>query len=105
MVSRGILLGCAFPLITVTIAAAGGRSIFATGPGLFGYFDFARIRRGHGERHAHSKKLENHAHAIALYFVHYSFCKIHSTLRVTPAMDADLADHVWEIEELLNLLD
>jgi IS1 family transposase len=54
---------------------------------------------------AHSKKVENHAHAIALYFMHYNYCKIHSTLRVTPAMEAGLTDHVWEIEELLALLD
>jgi IS1 family transposase len=54
---------------------------------------------------AHSKKVENHAHAIALYFMHYNYCKIHTTLRVTPAMEAGLTDHVWEIEELLALLD
>src|SRR5205085_9396280 len=54
---------------------------------------------------AHSKKIENHAHAIALYFMHYNYCKIHSTLRVTPAMEARIADHVWEIEELLSLPD
>ena len=52
---------------------------------------------------AHSKKIENHAHAIALYFMHYNYCKIHQTLRVTPAMEAELTDHVWEIEELLAL--
>ena len=54
---------------------------------------------------AYSKKIQNHCHAIALYFAHYNFCKVHSTLRVTPAMEAGLNDHVWEIEELLNLLD
>jgi IS1 family transposase len=54
---------------------------------------------------AHSKKLENHGHMIALYFMHYNYCKIHSTLRVTPAMESGLTDHVWEIEELLALLD
>jgi IS1 family transposase len=53
---------------------------------------------------AHSKKIENHAHAIALYFMHYNYCKIHQTLRVTPAMEAGLTDHVWEIEELLALI-
>jgi len=50
---------------------------------------------------AHSKKVENHAHAIAMYFMHYNYCKIHSTLRVTPAMETGLTDHVWEIDELL----
>jgi hypothetical protein len=52
-----------------------------------------------------SKKIDNHKHAVALNFVHYNFCRIHQTLRVTPAMAAGLTDHVWEIEELLALLD
>lgn len=50
-----------------------------------------------------SKKLENHGHMVALYFMHYNFCRVHKTLRVTPAMEAGLTDHVWEIEELLQL--
>lgn len=54
---------------------------------------------------AHSKKIENHCHMIALYFMHYNYCKIHSTLRVTPAMEAKLSDHVWEVDELLTLID
>src|SRR5215470_14522676 len=52
-----------------------------------------------------SKKLENHGHAVALYFMHYNFCRVHKTLRVTPAMEAGLADHVWELEELIGILD
>ncbi len=52
-----------------------------------------------------SKKVENHAHAVALHFMHYNFCRIHKTLRVTPAMAAGVTDHVWEIEELVALLD
>jgi IS1 family transposase len=52
-----------------------------------------------------SKKLENHGHMIALYFMHYNFCRIHKTLRVTPAMEAGLADHVWTLEELCGLLE
>lgn len=51
-----------------------------------------------------SKKLENHGHMVALYFMHYNFCRIHKTLRVTPAMQAGLADHVWEMEEFIALL-
>ena len=51
-----------------------------------------------------SKKFENHAHQVALYFFHYNFCRVHKTLRVTPAMEAGLADHVWTIEELCGLL-
>lgn len=52
-----------------------------------------------------SKKIENHVHAIALYAFHYNFCKIHKTLRVTPAMEAGLTDHVWELDELVAMLE
>ena len=52
-----------------------------------------------------SKKLENHGHAVALHFFHYNFIRIHKTLRVTPAMEAGITDHVWSFEELLALLD
>ena len=45
-----------------------------------------------------SKKLENHCHALALYFVHYNFMRIHKTLRVTPAMAAGITDRVWSWE-------
>jgi IS1 family transposase len=51
-----------------------------------------------------SKKIENHGHQIALYFFHYNFCRVHSTLRVTPAMEAGLTDHVWTLAELCNLI-
>jgi len=51
-----------------------------------------------------SKKVENHAYAVALFYMHYNFCRIHKTLRVTPAMEAGIADHIWSIEELLNVL-
>jgi IS1 family transposase len=54
---------------------------------------------------AFSKKIENHIHAFALFAMHYNFCKLHKTIRVTPAMEAGIADHVWEIEELLAMLD
>ncbi len=52
-----------------------------------------------------SKKLENHGHAVSLYFLHYNFCRVHKTLRVSPAMEAGLAHHVWTLEELVGLLD
>jgi len=52
-----------------------------------------------------SKKLENHGHMVSLYFFHYNFIRIHKTLRVTPAMEAGIANHVWSFEELLALLD
>jgi IS1 family transposase len=51
-----------------------------------------------------SKKIENHAHAIALHFMFYNFGRIHKTLRVTPAMEAGIADHVWTLEEIAALV-
>jgi IS1 family transposase len=50
-----------------------------------------------------SKKIENHAHAVALFYMHYNFARIHQTLRVTPAMEAGLSDHVWSLAEIVNL--
>jgi len=79
--------------------------------------DFERICTSHVERqnltmrmqirrltrltNAFSKKWENLRAAIALHFAYYNFCRIHQTLRVTPAMEAGLTDHVWELKELL----
>jgi hypothetical protein len=54
---------------------------------------------------AHSKKAENHEHAFALFAMHYNFCRIHQTLRVTPAMQAGVTDHIWNLEEVIALLD
>ncbi len=51
-----------------------------------------------------SKKVENHGHAVALYCSYYNFCRVHTTLHVTPAMKAGLSDHVWSVEELIALL-
>lgn len=51
-----------------------------------------------------SKKIENLAHAVALHFVFYNFGRIHKTLRVTPAMEAGLSDHVWTLEEIADLV-
>lgn len=51
-----------------------------------------------------SKKVENHAHAAALHFMYYNFGRIHKTLRVTPAMQADASDHVWSLEEIAGLV-
>lgn len=51
-----------------------------------------------------SKKIDNHRHAVALYFFYYNFCRVHQTLRVTPAMESGLTDHVWSIEEMVALL-
>lgn len=52
-----------------------------------------------------SKKLENHRLGVALHFVHYNFARIHSSLRITPAMAAGLTDHVWELSEIVGLLE
>jgi len=52
-----------------------------------------------------SKKVENHGHMVALYFMHFNFCRVHKTLRVTPAMEAGLTGHVWTLEELIGLLE
>lgn len=59
---------------------------------------FTRLTNGFG------KKIEMDMHAVSLHFCHYNFCRIHKTLRVTPAMQAGIADHVWSIEELMNLV-
>ena len=54
---------------------------------------------------AFSKKVENHAHSVALHYTHYNWCRIHKSLRVTPAIEAGLTEHVWILEELVGLLD
>lgn len=51
-----------------------------------------------------SKKVANHMHAISLHFMYYNFGRVHKTLRVTPAMEAGIADHVWTIEEIVRLV-
>jgi hypothetical protein len=65
----------------------------------------SRIRRFTRLTNAFSKKVENHAAAVALWFMYYNFCRIHQTLRVTPAMEAGISTHVWSIEELVGLLE
>lgn len=54
---------------------------------------------------AFSKKVENLEHAVALHFMHYNFARIHQTLRVTPAMEAGISDHVWTLAEIVGLLE
>ena len=63
------------------------------------------IKRFTRKTNAFSKKLENHGHAQALYFVYYNFVRIHKTLRVTPAMQAGLMDRWMEIEDIAQLMD
>jgi hypothetical protein len=54
---------------------------------------------------AFSKKIENQAHDVAIHFMHYNFCRIHQSLslRVTPAMEAGVADHVWSLKDIAGL--
>ena len=58
---------------------------------------FTRLTNGH------SKKIDNHRHAVALHYMFYNFCRIHQTLRCTPAMEAGLSNHVWSLEEMVLL--
>lgn len=51
-----------------------------------------------------SKKVENHAHMTTIFFTYYNYCRIHQTLRTTPAIEAGLTDRFWEISDLINLL-
>ena len=54
---------------------------------------------------AFSKKLENHAAALALHFAWYNFVRVHGSLRVTPAMAAGVTDRLWELEDIVKLSD
>lgn len=62
------------------------------------------IRRFARRTNAFSKTVENHEAAVALHFMHYKLPRIHRALRVTPAMEAGLTDHIWSIEELVAML-
>lgn len=57
-----------------------------------------------GDHGTFSKKLENHALSVALHYMHYNFCRIHKTLRVTPAMAAGVSDRVWDIKDIVQLM-
>jgi IS1 family transposase len=83
--------------------------------------DMSKVSTSHVERHnlsmrmlmrrftrltnAFSKKFENHCHMVALYTVWYNFCRIHKSLKVTSAMQADLTDRVWNMEDIVALID
>jgi hypothetical protein len=60
------------------------------------------VRRFTRLTNAFSKKWENHWAALALWFAFYNFCRIHKSLRVTPAMEAGITDHVWDLGELIS---
>lgn len=88
---------------------------------IFGHTDHNMISTSHVERmnlnmrmgmrhftrltNAFSKKLDNHCHALALYFFWYNFCKIHKTLRTTPAMAAGVVDRVMDMSDLVRLIE
>jgi len=52
---------------------------------------------------AFSKKVENHALSVALHYMHYNFCRIHKTLRITPAMAAGMTDKLWSIGDIVKV--
>jgi hypothetical protein len=60
---------------------------------------FTRLTNGY------SKKLENHSHMLALYFVWYNFVRIHHTIRMTPAMAAGVTDTLWSMDDIAALID
>ncbi len=64
-----------------------------------------QIRRFTRLTNAFSKKLENHIASIALHYMHYNFCRVHQTLKTTPAIAAGVADRVWSIGDIVALLD
>ena len=62
-----------------------------------------QMRRFTRLTNAFSKKIDNHVHSLALFHAHHNFCRIHQSLRVTPAMEAGLSQHVWSINEIVAL--
>jgi len=62
------------------------------------------LRRFTRLTNAHSKKLENHCAALAIFFMHYNFARVHSTVRCSPAMAAGVTSHLWSVEEIVSLL-
>ena len=60
---------------------------------------FTRLTAGH------SKKFANHCHALAIYFAFYNFVKVHSTLRMSPAMAAGIETKLWEMKDLVEYID
>ena len=54
---------------------------------------------------AFSKKVENHAHAMALHFMYYNFVRIHKTLKTSPAMAAGVTKRLWEMSDMVEVLE
>jgi IS1 family transposase len=64
-----------------------------------------QMRRFTRSTNGFSKKIENHIHAISLYFMYYNFCRIHQTLRITPAMAAGVTSRLWGLEDIMTMLE
>jgi len=62
------------------------------------------VRRMTRLTNAFSKKRENHEYAMAIYFLYYNFCRVHSTIKTTPAVKAGITDKIWSVERLLDEL-
>lgn len=54
---------------------------------------------------AFSKRIKNHVHTLALHYLHYNFCRIHQSLRVTPAMETGVTDRLWEIADIVRFVE
>ena len=63
------------------------------------------LRRFTRLTNAFSKKVKNHVHSLAIYFMHYNFVRIHQTIRCTPAMAAGVTDHLWELADMVRVLE
>jgi hypothetical protein len=59
----------------------------------------------HLPRAPFSKKLENHALSVNLHYMHYNFCRLHKTLRITPAMAAGVTDRLWSVSDIVTILE
>jgi len=63
------------------------------------------LRRFTRLTNAFSKKMENHVHALSIYFMHYNFARVHQTLRTSPAMAANVSDKLWSMEDIVRMVD
>ena len=63
------------------------------------------VRRFTRLTNAFSKKVANHEHALAIYFMHYNYCRIHQTLRVTPAMAAGVSKTLWSMDDVVKMVE
>ncbi len=68
------------------------------------YHQIRKSRRFTRLTNAFSKKVENLSHVVSLHFMYYNFARIHKTLRVSPAMEAGIDQHLWTIEEIAELV-